>query len=112
MKVERYSRAAVAGSTDLFAPRARAVLTCCEAAMLGYATINGPIGSTGSTVSPGSARFRARGMGSTWQLPAGGMVRPVEPVAPRGDMAFAFASRAWAFTRLRSSAMHGVRFWR
>ena len=82
------------------------------APLSGYATINGPIGSTGSTVSPGSARFRARGMGSTWQLPAGGMVRPVEPVAPRGDMAFAFASRAWAFTRLRSSAMHGVRFWR
>jgi hypothetical protein len=46
--------------------------------MLGYATINDPIGSTGSTVSPGSARFRfnpgvraTRGMGPTWQLPAG-----------------------------------------
>ena len=61
------------------------------APLSGYATINGPIGSTGSTVSPGSARFRfnrgvraTRGMGSTWRLPAGGVVRPVEPVAPRG----------------------------
>jgi hypothetical protein len=58
------------------------------APLSGYATINGPIGSTGSTVSPGSARFRfnrgvraTRGMGSTWRLPAGGVVRPVEPEA-------------------------------